>query len=321
MENNFKNTYKIGIIALITFGLMASSNLSFVYAGTDSMGNQETTGKFTITQQGIIKPLRSVNGPEHNIVLNMSGTYTFNSGILKINSDSFSGTLAIDDNAPISLDITKISFYKNFKTMFYRSTGTDVGNISGKLKFAYPLDFEESDNPSTITGSSMSLTMDSLKYYASTEGDIFVEPSQISPINTTTTQIPSLTQCDTSLWDHIYHPNRLQIVQQCITVSGMIEKSISEKDGDYHIRVKLDPQYSNLINSVNNDKQHGDLVVEPICQHTVTQADAISACQNFNGHVNIPPVGTRVKITGSYVLDLQHGGWAEIHPVTSITAD
>ena len=127
--------------------------------------------------------------------------------------------------------------------------------------------------------------------------------------------------CDKSLWDHVYHPNRLQIVQQCITVSGTIEKSISEKDGDYHIRVKLDSQYSNLTNSVNDDKQHGDLVVEPICQHKVTQEDAISACQDFNGHIDIPLVGTHVKITGSYVLDLQHGGWAEIHPVTSIIAD
>lgn len=295
--------------------------MSFVRADTAAIDNQETAGKFTITQGGMIKPLRSVNGPEHNVVLNMSGTYTFNAGVLKINSDSLSGALTIDDNPPISLDITKISFYKNFKTIFYRAAGTGVDNISGKLKFAYPLDFEESDNPSTVSGSSMSVKMDSLKYYASTEGDIFVVPSQILPINTPTTQIIPSTECDQSLWEHVYHPNRLQIVQQCITVSGIIEKSISEKDGDYHIRVKLDSQYSNLINSVNNDKQHGDLVVEPICQHKVTQADAISACQDFNGHIDIPPVGTHVKITGSYVLDLQHGGWAEIHPVTSIIAD
>jgi hypothetical protein len=27
-----------------------------------------------------------------------------------------------------------------------------------------------------------------------------------------------------------------------------------------------------------------------------------------------------VEITGSYVLDKEHGEWAEIHPVTSITS-
>src|SRR5207249_3737010 len=167
----------------------------------------------------------------------------------------------------------------------------------------------------------MSLTMDSMKYYAETEGDMLVEPPQVSPVNTAAPQVPASTECDKSLWDHIYHPNRLQIVQDCITVTGTIEKSISERDGDYHIRVKLDSQYSNLVNSVNDEKQHGDLVVEPICQHKVTQADAVSACENFKNHIDIPPVGTHVKITGSYVLDLQHGGWAEIHPVSNLIAD
>jgi hypothetical protein len=33
----------------------------------------------------------------------------------------------------------------------------------------------------------------------------------------------------------------------------------------------------------------------------------------------IPEVGARVQITGSYVLDMEHGGWAEIHPVSNMT--
>ena len=60
------------------------------------------------------------------------------------------------------------------------------------------------------------------------------------------------------------------------------------------------------------------MVVEPICQKQVEQADAIEACANFDEYLDIPPVGTHVKVTGSYVLDHQHGGWAEIHPATSI---
>jgi hypothetical protein len=110
----------------------------------------------------------------------------------------------------------------------------------------------------------------------------------------------------------------LQIIDNCVTVSGVIELRRIEPDGDYHIRLKLDPQFSSLINSANINDQAGDLVVEPICVNPVTQADAISACQNFRQNIEVPPVGTHVEITGSYVLDKQHGRWAEIHPVTSI---
>jgi hypothetical protein len=126
-------------------------------------------------------------------------------------------------------------------------------------------------------------------------------------------------KCDQSLWNHVYNPTRLQVVAPCKSVLGVIESKRVEKDGDYHIRVKLDPPFSNLINSANMKNQFGDLVVEPICVNRVTQADAISACQNFHQNISIPPISSHVNITGSYVLDKEHGNWAEIHPVTSIT--
>jgi hypothetical protein len=125
-------------------------------------------------------------------------------------------------------------------------------------------------------------------------------------------------KCDQSLWNHVYHPERLQIIDACKSVLGKIESKKSEADGDFHIRVRLDPQFSNLINSANINGQFGDLVVEPICQHSITQADAIPACSNFHQDINIPEVGSHVNITGSYVLDKEHDSWAEIHPVTSI---
>jgi hypothetical protein len=74
----------------------------------------------------------------------------------------------------------------------------------------------------------------------------------------------------------IYNPQRLQVVSPCKSVLGVIESKRVEKDGDYHIRVKLDPPFSNLINSANIKNQLGDLVVEPICMNPVTQADAVS---------------------------------------------
>lgn len=145
------------------------------------------------------------------------------------------------------------------------------------------------------------------------------QQQQSSPSSSTTNNAEtSPGKCDTSLWNHVYNPHRLHIVDSCKTVTGIIESKKVEKDGDYHIRLKADPQFANLVNSVNVKGQLGDLVLEPICVNPVTQPDAISACQNFHENITIPSVGSHVQVTGSYVLDNEHGGWAEIHPVTSI---
>jgi hypothetical protein len=133
--------------------------------------------------------------------------------------------------------------------------------------------------------------------------------------NFTTT---SGTACDTSLWGHIYNRTRLVVNQACITITGTVANKINEADGDIHIRVTVDAAYSYMINSSNVSGQHGDLVVEPVCTHTVTQSDAIASCVGFSNSVYIPNVGEHVAATGAYVTDNNHG-WNEIHPVTSIT--
>jgi hypothetical protein len=61
------------------------------------------------------------------------------------------------------------------------------------------------------------------------------------------TQPSSPGKCDQSLWNHVHHPSRLQVVDPCKTVSGIIESKRVEKDGDFHIRLKVDPQFANLI--------------------------------------------------------------------------
>ncbi len=127
----------------------------------------------------------------------------------------------------------------------------------------------------------------------------------------------SSSACDATLWNHVYHPQRLNILDACKTVTGVIESVKVEPDGDYHIRLRLDSPFSQLVNQENIDKQHGDLILEPICEHAVTQTDAVSACSGFAGTIAPPTVGSHVKVTGSYVLDTEHG-WMEIHPVTSI---
>ena len=137
---------------------------------------------------------------------------------------------------------------------------------------------------------------------------------------TTAVTTSSSNRCDQSLWNHVYQSSRLQIVNRCITVSGVIESIRAEPDGDSHIRLNLDSQFTKLINLANIKDQFGDLVLEPICQHTVIQPNAFFACNDFHQNINIPPIRAHVKVTGSYVLDTWHNKWAEIHPVSSITS-
>lgn len=116
---------------------------------------------------------------------------------------------------------------------------------------------------------------------------------------------------------HVYNPDRLKVLNPCVTVAGTIDLIRSEADGDYHVRVRLDPGQLcgnlNCLDAGNISQQAGDLVVEPVCEHAISQADAVSACSGYQNTLAVPPVGTHTTVTGPWVLDQDHG-WNEIHP-------
>lgn len=142
--------------------------------------------------------------------------------------------------------------------------------------------------------------------------------SQINIASTNEKNHATPTSCNKSLWNRVYKPDRLHVINPCVTVTGIIENITAEKDGDSHINLKLDLQYSNLVNDANMRDQHGDLVLEVICQNPVYQADAVQSCENYTNYVFIPlREGTHIRVDGSYVTDLRHG-WNEIHPVSRI---
>jgi hypothetical protein len=128
------------------------------------------------------------------------------------------------------------------------------------------------------------------------------------------------TGCDATLWEHVYHSQRLVVVNDCIAVTGTIHHVKKEADGDDHIQLTVDPEFSALLNDRNKVAQANSLIVEPICQNNVTQTDAISACRDFHPSIVVPAEGTHVKVVGSYVFDSEKPGhgWMEIHPVTSM---
>lgn len=126
-------------------------------------------------------------------------------------------------------------------------------------------------------------------------------------------------QCDATLWKHVYNPDRLQVVADCKEVTGTIEELDQNEDGDTHMLMQLDPGQEDLLDKRNLKKKEGNLVVEVVCANEVTDKKAREACKGYSTNVQIPKVGDHVRVTGSYVID-SHNGWAEIHPVTSISA-
>jgi hypothetical protein len=102
-----------------------------------------------------------------------------------------------------------------------------------------------------------------------------------------------------------------------MTVTGTVAAVRREPDGDYHILLRLDPPFAGLINARNVSGEHGDLVLEPVCELPVTQQDAIATCAGVAPTIATPTVGSHVSATGAYVLDLDHG-WMELHPLWEI---
>jgi len=93
-----------------------------------------------------------------------------------------------------------------------------------------------------------------------------------------------------------------------------------EADGDTHGWLKVDSQFENLLNPGNMIDEGGNLVYEIVCRFRVSQVDAKAACPlTYHDRVQLPPVGSHVRIIGSYVQDTNHAKWMEIHPVTKIT--
>jgi hypothetical protein len=74
------------------------------------------------------------------------------------------------------------------------------------------------------------------------------------------------------------------------------------------------------LNAGNVSEEEGNLVFEIVCNFGESQADAKASCPaSFHNAVVLPPVGSHVRIMGSYVQEKNHAKWMEIHPVSTIT--
>jgi uncharacterized protein YgiM (DUF1202 family) len=165
--------------------------------------------------------------------------------------------------------------------------------------------------------------------YLTVEGQAVAQPTPSPTPGASPPPTVATGTCDDSLWNHVYNPQRLIVKEKCVTVTGTIVDATAgkksdgvrhEADGDTHGWLKVDPEFETLLNVGNQSAEGGNLVFEIVCEFRVTQADArgIPGCKGYKSHLTIPPVGSHVRITGTYVQDTNHARWMEIHPVSSI---
>lgn len=139
-----------------------------------------------------------------------------------------------------------------------------------------------------------------------------------TPTMTPTAATPGAMCAPTDQDRYVYQPTRLKVLRACVYIAGTVQEVERDGvDGDITLLVRPDPPYEGLLTDRNREAQHGDLVVEPVCLLQPLQPAAISLCASdpapYSGP--LPPAGTHVWMEGRYVLDLNHGSWAELHPL------
>ena len=84
--------------------------------------------------------------------------------------------------------------------------------------------------------------------------------------------------CDTSYWKYVYNPDRLEVIDKCKTVTGVIEESSADDDGDQHMLLKLDAGQDDLLTKKNIKKKQGDLVIEAVCANKTSLSKVGNTC-------------------------------------------
>jgi hypothetical protein len=135
----------------------------------------------------------------------------------------------------------------------------------------------------------------------------------------------------------VHHPGRIEVVKNCVAVTGTVVWARAFADGDYKFNLRLDPGDEHLLNDHNRRDQGGALVCEiiPADQPGCTPGERVKVPLGifqrieewYNGpydfgicsgaHIPMPQAGARVRVVGPHVIDHGHG-WMEIHPVWSL---
>ncbi|MCE4599697.1 MAG: hypothetical protein F7C81_05820 [Desulfurococcales archaeon] len=116
---------------------------------------------------------------------------------------------------------------------------------------------------------------------------------------------PGLCPETINVFEDTYSPQRLRIIDSCETIVGVVRgpPTISG-DGDYVFDLKLEDDYKHMLSLGNLILRSSTLHIE------VVPADHDEVLKSIGG---VCP-GDKVRVTGVFVVDTDHGMWAEIHP-------
>ena len=114
----------------------------------------------------------------------------------------------------------------------------------------------------------------------------------------------------------VRNPARLRVIVPCLTVSGVVRRIRTARDGDWHVDLAVDMPYRSLLTSRNR----GRLVVEvvpadqPGCAAGLPPSEQHQDPGGCTGrNIVQPAVGAHIAVSGPFVFDTHHG-WTEIHP-------
>jgi hypothetical protein len=114
---------------------------------------------------------------------------------------------------------------------------------------------------------------------------------------------PGAAACRADPLAHVHDPGRLKVLANCATVSGLVEGvQYKPGDGDWQVTVAVDPQYRRFLTPA----EHGRLPVR------VIPADL--------PYVPLPALGQHATCYGTWVLNKNLHGRAEMHPAWRIAA-
>lgn len=110
----------------------------------------------------------------------------------------------------------------------------------------------------------------------------------------------------------VWGVERLRMIDTCVTVKGTVEIVYNvtgeNVDGDFYFDLQLDSSYQYMLSFGSYAIMNGTIHVEVVPSDQSTVLGSI----HLEG-------GQHVQVTGSWVLDTDHGWYSEIHPAMNIT--
>ena len=116
---------------------------------------------------------------------------------------------------------------------------------------------------------------------------------------------------------NIWNASRLDVIEPCVTITGVVTAVRPILDGDLHVHLRPDPPFAGLVNEKNIQARGGNLILEPRCAWAMWRRNSTGPCSNRSFPLSIPKIGTRVRVTGTFVFDRDHG-WNELHPIFTL---